>query len=140
MWGAGLSTALALIKIYEFRKNSFRIEVTYNFRGLPHLGHDINIHNISDKSPVVIIYWELYTQSKSWFKKNTYVFELAEDECQIKIDPHHTKTLHFINEKYFYLHKSNILKDKKIFIKLYIPGRKPVQKLVYNPYSKPLSD
>ena len=95
---------------------------------------------MSAKYPVVIIYWELYTQSECWFKKNPYVFESAEDECQIKIDPYHTKTLNFIDENYFDLNKSEILKNKKIFIKLYITGRKSVQKLVYSPYSKHLAD
>lgn len=140
LWGAGLSTILTFIKFYEVRKNLFRLEVTYNFRSIPHLGHDITILNMSAKYPVVIIYWELYTQSECWFKKNRYVFESAEDECQIKIDPYHTKTLNFIDENYFDLNKSEILKNKKIFIKLYITGRKSVQKLVYSPYSKHLAD
>ena len=48
LWGAGLSTALALVKMWELWSSRSRVEVSYAFSGGPD-GNDIIIRNLSDK-------------------------------------------------------------------------------------------
>ena len=58
LWGAGLSTTLALIKIWELWSSRRRIEISYGFDGRPDVGNEIIIRNLSDK-PMIVTYWEL---------------------------------------------------------------------------------
>ena len=57
LWGAGLSSVLALIKMWELWSRRSRIEVSYGFSSGPG-GNDIIIRNLSDK-PMILTYWEL---------------------------------------------------------------------------------
>ncbi len=57
-WGAGLSTTLALVKLFELWQTRFRLEVSYNFTDSVEIGNEVFIRNLSAK-PVILTYWEL---------------------------------------------------------------------------------
>jgi len=131
LWGAGLSTSLALIKIWEIWSARRRIEVSYGFDGRPEVGNDIIIRNLSDK-PMIITYWELLFCEKKGLKWVTYRNEKpAEDTSDICIQGHTSKKLNFSGSDYFsWGHKA--LGGKRLYFNLHIAGkRKPVKRLVY---------
>lgn len=63
MWGAGLSTALGLVKFYEaFWKNRIRLTTTHSFSGGDE-ADTITIVNLSD-APVLVADWSLAWEPK----------------------------------------------------------------------------
>lgn len=67
-WGAGLSTLLALVKLWELWRDRFRIDVSYNFSGEPSNGNKIILRNLSNK-PIILEYWEVLYCSGRWPRK-----------------------------------------------------------------------
>lgn len=131
LWGAGLSTLLALIKIWEIWSSRRRIEVSYGFVGLSEVGNDIIIRNLSDK-PMILSYWELLFCKRKGLKWLPYRNENpAEDISDIYIAAHSSKTLNFSGPDYFeWGHK--VLGGKRIYLNMHIAGRrKPLKRLVY---------
>jgi hypothetical protein len=57
-WGAGLSTLLAVVKLFELWRDRFRVDVSYNFTGNESIGNEILIRNLSSR-PLILAYWEL---------------------------------------------------------------------------------
>ena len=45
-WGAGLSTLLAIVKLLEFWRDRFRLEVSCNLTGSESIGNEILIRRI----------------------------------------------------------------------------------------------
>jgi hypothetical protein len=56
-WGAGLSTLLAAVKLFELWRDRFRVDVSYNFTGND-IGNDIIIRNLSSR-PMILAHWDL---------------------------------------------------------------------------------
>jgi hypothetical protein len=52
-WGAGLSTLLAFVKIWELWRDRLRIEVDYRFATDPNVGNSILIRNLSSR-PLIL--------------------------------------------------------------------------------------
>ena len=131
LWGAGLSTLLAFIKIWELWSARRRIEVSYGFVGDPEIGNDIIIRNVSDK-PMILAYWELLFCERKGLKWVAYRNKNpAEDTSDICIAPHSSKILHFSGPSYFeWGHK--VLGGKRLYLNMHIAGRRsPLKKLVY---------
>jgi hypothetical protein len=131
MWGAGLSTFLACIKLWELWSARRRTEVSYGFNGLPEIGNDIIIRNLSDK-PMILTYWELLFCKRKNLRWVTYKNENpAEDTHDICIPPHSSKVINFSGADYFnWGHKA--LGGKRLYLNLHIAGkRNPVKHLVY---------
>lgn len=129
-WGAGLSTLLALVKLFELWRDRFRIDVSYNFTGNESIGNEVLIRNLSSR-PLILTHWELLYCTGCWPRRRFESFESAEfDAGDRKLEPYATHTLHFADANYFsWGHK--VLKGRRIFIQLHIAGRKPIMKLVY---------
>jgi len=127
LWGAVLSTVLAIIKIYELWRDRFRIEVSYSFTSDRNRGNKVFIRNLSSKA-VILSYWELMDLEKSWPLKQFHSFSSPEDEAQdVRIDPLSSYTLSFTELDNFVWGSY-----KKIYIRLHIAGRrKPIVKKVY---------
>lgn len=131
LWGAILSTCLALIKIWELWSNRRRIEVSYAFNCSGPDSNDIIIRNLSDK-PMIVTYWELLFCERKGLKWATYRNENPEDDTRdICIAAHSSKTLNFSGQYYFeWGHKA--LGGKRLYLNLHIAGkRKPFNCLVY---------
>ena len=101
VWGAVLSTILALLKIHEMWRARERIDRGYDFKSLPELGNDVIIRNLSAK-PQILTYWEL-----QWRKRRLFRWHISErvssDEYfqDIQIPPYSIKSLTFRVEDYF---------------------------------------
>ena len=131
LWGAGLSTLLALIKIWELWSARRRVEVSYSFSGVPEIGNDIIIRNLSDK-PMILSYWELLFCERKGLMWVPYRNENpAEDTRDICIAAHSSKTFNFSGPDYFdWGHK--VLGGKRLYLNMHIAGkRKPIKRLVY---------
>lgn len=129
-WGAGLSTLLALVKLWELWRDRFRINIGYNMTGNPDIGNEIHIRNLSG-TPAILCYWELFYRSHTWpFTRDKAIDSPGADACDIRIDPHSTKTFRFREAD----HSDwdwKTMKGRRIYIRLHIAGRQPVVKRVY---------
>jgi len=130
LWGAGLSTVLAFVKMWELWSRRSRIEVSYGFSGGPD-GNDIIIRNLSDK-PMILTYWELLFCERKALKWIPYRNENpAENTRDLFISAHSSKTLNFSGQDYFeWGHKA--LGGKRLYLNLHIAGkRSAIKRLVY---------
>jgi len=129
-WGAGLSTLLAIVKLWELWRDRFRIDVDYNFSSNPENGNEILIRNLC-ANPVILTYWDLLYGSGIWpFRKFSFI-ELPDlGASDIQIEPHSSKTFSFSEENYFSWGAKS-LNGRKIYIRLHVAGRRPVLKKVY---------
>lgn len=130
-WGAGLSSLLALVKLWELWSNRFRVDIGHNFTSNPEIGNEILIRNLSS-NPIILEYWELHYCSRWWpFRKLEEFESPGPDTSDIQIQPHSSKTLSFL-EQYHFSWSAKTLKGRKIYIKLYIAGRRPFFKKVFS--------
>lgn len=132
-WGAGLSTLLACIKLWELqrdRRDRFRIDVSYSFTGNEYIGNTVLIRNLSNR-PVILTYWELvYCKGKWPFRSITPLASPDHDAFDCKIEAHSTRMLSFSGIDHFGW-GPDFLKGRKIFIRLYFAGKKSIFRLVY---------
>lgn len=129
-WGAGLSTLLAIVKLWEVWRDRFRLDVGYNMTSSPEVGNEINIRNLSG-TPIIISYWELFYRPHCWpLKKDTSINSSGADARDIKIEPHSSKTFRFIEVDHFDW-GWEVMKGRRVYIRLYIAGRRKVVKHVY---------
>ena len=129
-WGAGLSTLLALIKLFELWRDRFRINVGYGFDGDINRGNDVHVRNLSTR-PIILSYWELFYRPNLWpLKKDIYISSPEDDAHDIKVEPHSSKTFNFSGPNYFSWNWKT-MKGRRIYIRLHIAGRRSVIKKVY---------
>lgn len=129
-WGAGLSTFLAFVKLWELWGSRFRVDIGRNFTSEPDIGNEIFIRNLSSK-PIILEYWELHYCSRWWpFRKFEEFESPGPDACDIQIQPHSSKSLSFSGQ-YHFSWSAKALNGRKIYLKLYIAGRKPFYKKVF---------
>jgi hypothetical protein len=123
-WGAGLSTILAGVKLWELWRNHFRVETAYDFTNLPKLGHKIHVRNLNNR-PITLEHWELEWRHGKWPSKKTVLIDMAENlSAGRKIDAYHSMTLNFIDEKGNYFSLEPVSEGKALYIKLYFVGKK----------------
>lgn len=130
-WGALLSTLLAIIKFIEFWRNRFQIDIGFLFTGSPYQGNNIYVRNLTPY-PVILGHWEVLRGSGIWpFRNFKTLVDPGEDPHDIRIDGYSSKKFTFTDENHFAWGHKALGKDK-IFIRLYIAGRKrPTLKKVY---------
>lgn len=129
-WGAGLSTLLAIVKLWEIWRTRFRIDVGCNLTGSPEIGNELFIRNLMG-SPVILSYWQLLRLSGRWpFRTETELTSPEEDARDIRIDAHSSLTLTFKDQEHFDW-GVNALDGKSIYIRLWIAGRGPVLRRVH---------
>lgn len=129
-WGAGLSTLLAIVKLWELWRDRVRVDISHNFREGMERGNDILIRNLSPH-PLILEHWELAYCSGRWPRRSFEHLSLHEpDSGDIRIEEHSSHTLHFANESYF-AWGDKALRGRKIAIRLYFAGRKSILRPVY---------
>lgn len=120
LWGASLSTILALIKIFEMWQSRRKIEVSYAFKGDAEDGNDIIIRNLSGE-PFIITYWELIFKDRRAPQKKISSIEPNDLWNDLCLPAYSSFNLSFKHENYFeWGHE--FLSNKKIYIKLHIAG------------------
>lgn len=128
-WGAGLSTLLALLKLWELWRDRFRIDVGHNFTSAAEIGNDIHIRNLSG-NPIILCYWELFYRSYWWpFVRDSVIESPDSDAHDIKIEAHSSRTLNFSGMHHFDTGWKS-MKRRRICIRLHIAGRRPIVKKV----------
>ncbi len=129
-WGAGLSTLLALVKLWELWRDRFRIDIGHNFTSEPDIGNQINIRNLSGK-PIILGFWEVFYRPHLWpLKRDSYITSPEADAYDLKIDPHSSETIGFTGMDHFDW-GWKAMKGRRIYIRLHIAGRRSVVKRVY---------
>jgi hypothetical protein len=125
LWGAVISSALALIKIKEALGNRFKIKISYVFRSDPDYGNDISIQNLSGNS-VLLDYMELfYKENGLWpFKKTSHIWSPEDELIDSTITSQSSKFFHFAGGDHF------TTKGKTVYVRLYFAGNKKIVKKV----------
>jgi hypothetical protein len=129
-WGAGLSTLLAFVKIFELWRDRFRVDVSYNFMDINN-GNEVLIRNLSNRQ-YILAHWELLYCSGHWPLRKFMTIVSSDDiyDGDKQIGSNETHTLPFIGEYYFSWEPS-VLNGRRIFIRLHIAGRSQILKQVY---------
>jgi hypothetical protein len=129
-WGAALSTLLASIKLWEIWRDRHRIEIGYIFTTSESIGNSISIRNLSGRA-FILSDWELlYGIGCRPFRRFNELRSPDFDASDIRIEAYSTYTLSFCDEHYFDS-SPKALKDRKIYIRMQVAGRKPMLRLVY---------
>ncbi|WP_449302244.1 hypothetical protein [Pseudoxanthomonas mexicana] len=130
IWGATLSTVLGVLKVAEYWRDRFRLEIDYDFTNDPSEGNKITLRNLTAR-PITIPYRELLMR-KRWhfFRRREEIPFTDEPPCDVTIPAHSSHTFEFREMAHFSL-KSKMLSGKTIYLKLWIAGRKPVTLPVY---------
>jgi hypothetical protein len=129
-WGAGLSTLLAAIKVWEVWRDRHRINVAYSFATDEAIGNTITIQNLAGR-PLILSYWELLYGTGTWPLWNFEAMLWPDhDHGHQKIEAYSAYPLNFSEENHFDW-RSKALKGRKIYIRLHFAGRKPIVRLVY---------
>ena len=129
-WGAGLSTLLAIVKLFELWQDRFRVEVSYNFTSSESIGNEVLIRNLSSR-PLILTYWELLYCSGRWPRRIFEPLQSANfDSGDHRLEPYATRTLHFSDQNYF-SSEHKVLSGRRIFIRLHFAGRGPMLRLLY---------
>ena len=125
-----LSSVLAILRFWEFWRDRFQIDISYNFVGDPEIGNQILIRNLSGR-PIILAYWELQWRRR-WLPFQSVVTRMTpeHDIRDARIDPQSTYTLHFSGADYFDW-GVRALKGKTIYIRLHVAGRRPILRKVY---------
>lgn len=131
IWGAFLSTILAIVKIIEFWRTRRIIEISYYFTTNDDIGNEIIIRNLSPK-PIIIVHWKLLLLHRNWFKLNkTKTIDYEESGIEFKLDPYTSKVLTF-KKPYTFSWNEKSLGKNKIYIRLHLAGNsKSILKKVY---------
>lgn len=130
VWGAVLSTILAVAKLWEMWRDRFRLEVGYNFTSSADIGNQIFVRNLAAQ-PVIVCYWELLWVSGHWpVRKYSYVSSPEEDAHDFRIEPHSSMTLNFREQNHFDsgLAATN---DRRLCLRVHLAGRRSVLCPVY---------
>ncbi len=126
IYGAILSTLLALVRLWEFWGNRFRIEVGKSLTSSSQFGNEIFIRNLSGY-PVTLTYWEILSRKGCWPLQRHSILsshEIGDGDSQI--EAHSSFTLKFEGCDYF-----NCMTKNRVFIRLDFAGRRSVERKIY---------
>lgn len=137
LWGAGLSTVLAVLRIWELWKNRVSVEVSHNFTSDPDIGNEVIIRNLTG-TPVLVKYWELVWARRRWPKLQQSA-RMTPDErfADLQIPPHDSIKLPFRHGEHFDW-GPRAQAGNSIYLRLHVAGKKrPIMKLVYSAQGQP---
>jgi hypothetical protein len=124
IWGAGLSTLLAAVKLWEaFWKDRLRLETTHSFDGRPEEPDEITIVNLSSV-PVQVAYWSLVWAPR-FMRWRTLPIDATPEEGagRFTISPKDCHTLRFAGEdKFDWSYRS--ASHRQLLLTLHIFGRR----------------
>jgi len=131
VWGAVLSTLLALVKFWEIWTSRSRIEISHNFTGSQDIGNQVIIRNLGG-TPLLITYWELLWRHRRWLRwKQSRAISADEYFEDLPLGGYTSITLSFRDQDYFDWGMSAIGNDG-IYLRLHIAGKKrPILRNVY---------
>jgi hypothetical protein len=129
VWGAGLSTILGLIKLWEtLWRDRIRLLTTYSFTSADQVDDEITVVNLSDRT-VQVAHWSLAWQQAF---SATKITDLTPDDggYRFTIDPKSEHTITFSDADKFDW-GSKAAKGRKMYLTLFLFGRRrPIKLLV----------
>jgi hypothetical protein len=128
VWGAGLSTILGLIKLWEtLWRDRIKLSTTYSFTSADQVDDEITIVNLSDRT-VQVEHWSLAWQHA--FSASS-VTDLTPDNggYRFTIDPKSEHTIRFSDADKFDW-GSRAAKGRKMYLTLFLFGRRRPMKLL----------
>ncbi len=129
IWGAGLSTLLGLLKLWEvFWRDRIKLSTTYSFTGAEGINDEVIIVNRSD-SPVQISHWSLAWKPRL-FRFNKVAEDLTPDERgeRFTINPRSEHVLLFSeDDKFDWGWKAT--EGRNLYLALYLYDRRRPVKL-----------
>lgn len=134
LWGAGLATVLAGIKIWEIWRERVRLYTSYSFTSDPYIGSSITVFNTS-KVPALFSYWDVVAAKKAGRKDVRTVAEPdgIDGGGHVTIPAHSARKFEFHEMDHFDWPKPVDTKET-LFIRLYrADSRKTVWLPVYRP-------
>lgn len=125
LWGAGLSTLLAFVKIWEIWRDRFRLDTDYYLTDNPEVGNLIKIRNLSNR-PQILSRWEVLACSGRWPLRNFEDIVCADFDMEdLRIEPNSTLELRFADGDHF------VSGQKRVYIRLFLAGRRrPLLRLI----------
>lgn len=122
IWGAGLSTLLGAVKLWETWQARFRIEVGASLTGSVELGHTISVRNLSDRQ-VILSHWEVVVLNGRWLGRGETCLVSADEYTRDVLIPANSNTqLEFRDFDSF-----SWGTGKRLYIRLWFAGRRPVR-------------
>ena len=123
LWGAGLSTLLAGVKIWEICSNRFKVDSSYNFTSSEDIGNEVLIRNLTSRA-FILTHWELLYFRRSWPLRQFEPLASPEyDDGDTKIEPYSTLKLCFREADYFST-SPRALKGRKLYFRIWVAGRR----------------
>ncbi len=130
LWGAVLSSCLAIVKFWEMWRDRVRLDIGYSFSSNPDIANSIIIRNLSSKSVIVTFVGLGFFEKKNgrWVE-----YMCIDDAADVK-----DFTLHGNTSKYLDFHGSNgfsfkSIQDKRLYLSVNIAGHnKQKRYLVYS--------
>lgn len=130
LWGAVLSTLMALLRIYELLRDRFRIELLTTVTSDVYEGNTVHIRNLSNRK-VLLDYWELQLATGRWpFQKFSHVESQDFDAHPRTIEPQSSHSLNFSEANYF-SSGAKFMKGKAYYMRLNFAGHRSIRRLVY---------
>jgi len=125
VWGAFLSTVLAVVKLREVWQARFRVEVKASLTASEEAGNTVSIRNLAGK-PLILGYWEVLRISGRWpFRKEECLVSPDEYACDCSIAAHSALPLYFTEQDHFDWGPGSLQGDR-LFIRLHFAGRRPI--------------
>lgn len=130
-WGAGISTLLAVIKIWEvFWRDRLKIDHSYWFTGLESEADTITLYNLSP-FPIQVMSWSLELRPKlfRYWLRSQELSPNYDIVSGFKIDGHSVKELEF-GEEFKINFGSKVSKNYDLILNLKIAGRTNPKRIV----------
>ena len=123
VWGAALSTFLAVLQARDAWRRRFRIDIGANLHSDPDYGNRVMVRNLGGYS-IILTYWELVWLSGCWpFRKQTNSISPEDQARDLNIEPGSGRELLFEGPNHFDW-GVRALKGRRIYIRLHIAGRR----------------
>jgi hypothetical protein len=124
-WGAGISTALAIIKLVEFRRTFTRVEANWVLRGHEEIGHDVLILNNSAQ-PIFITSFDVVRAKRKWLKRTVtkVEFSLEDQHAAYRIESFGAKELNFSEADYFPATSKRTEKFGPLYLRIWLGSSK----------------
>ncbi|MFJ3046965.1 hypothetical protein ACIPEN_14130 [Herbaspirillum chlorophenolicum] len=131
LWGAVVSTILAVLKWREWCRDRHRIETGFSYAGDEEVGNRVYIRNLSSRQ-FIITYWEVFAaHGKFWRRGYTPLgFAGLEHWDDMPIAAYSGKVLTFQGEYHFGL-SDKFLKGRKVYIAVHLAGMRPETQRLY---------
>ncbi|MFZ3084944.1 hypothetical protein [Rhodoferax ferrireducens] len=132
LWGALLSTVLAVIKIMDWWRDRDRLEIDFSSTSDESVGNSIIIRNLYAK-PIIITHWELFFAHNRRELRECELIESADFDFHDQTVGANASIVWRFCDAHYFSTSDKVLHGRSIYLKLCIAGRQKVTRKLY-PY------